>query len=86
MLTGLYESYKGFMRVRISRKLGGLYFKEIPGRKVPLILDNIENFQFFMPNPLLPDQPIPVEFKVESPQNIYLDLGNTILHKKTPLS
>ncbi|MHA2179811.1 MAG: serine hydrolase domain-containing protein [Promethearchaeota archaeon] len=86
MLTGLYESYGRFMRVEISRELGVFYFKEVPGEnKLPLILDNIENFQFSMPNPSVPDHPIPVEFKVESPQNIYLDLGNTILHKKKPL-
>ena len=35
-----------------------------------------------MSNPLLPDQPTPVEFKVESPQNIYLDLGRAVFHKK----
>jgi hypothetical protein len=102
MLTGLYESYKGFMHVEISREFGVLYFKEVPGKRkggkrrrrrkgVPLFLWNIDNFQFSMPNPywqtsiFAGGKGTPVKFKVESPQDIYLDLGNTILHKIKPL-
>lgn len=91
MLTGVYESYRGFMRATISREVGMLYLKIDPfiegmgEQKIPLIPDIIENFQFYMMDVVVPGHKIPVEFKVESPQKIDIDLGRTILHKKKPL-
>lgn len=90
MLTGVYGSYRGFSHATISREAGMLYLKIDPfiegmgEQKIPLIPDDIENFQFYMMD-LIPGHKIPVEFKVESPQKIDLDLGRTIFHRIKPL-
>jgi hypothetical protein len=106
MLTGLYEAYKGYMHVEISKELGVLYYKELSlssqgdwkGRKkgrrkgrVPLTPWDFDKLLFSMPNPYWQSsifaggKGTPVKFKVESPQDIYLDLGDTILRKIKPL-
>jgi CubicO group peptidase (beta-lactamase class C family) len=91
MLTGVYESYRGFSRATISREVGMLYLKIEPfiewmgEQKIPLIPDDIGNFKFYMMDIIVPGHKIPVEFKVESPQKIDLDLGRTIFHRIKPL-